>query len=199
VHSYHPKGARVHETGATPIATYRRAIDVDPVNFLTNERLGFAFVKAGRYDEAIAHLEELARLEPDKFMGHYTLAHAYAHKGRYRDAMAQLQHGQRQLDVIAQPANFDYSWVIAVSADRKDAEALIQVMLEYQRHHYLDPMFLAEGYAGLGEKDKALDWLEKGYQQHSRFMIYLIALRELDNLHSEPRFQDLVRRMNFPR
>lgn len=180
------------------IASYRKALDVDPLNFLPNERLGFALSKAGRYDEAIAHLRELARLEPHMFMGHYSLAYAYAFTGDYREAMKHVREGQRHLGDVAQPANFDYGYVIAVSGNRREALQLIQIMMAYRRRHYLDPMFIAETYAGLGDKDRALQWLELGYRQHARFMIYLKVLHELDALRSDPRFQDLLRRLQFP-
>lgn len=180
------------------IASYRKALDVDPLNFLPNERLGFALSKARRYDEAIAHLRELARLEPHMFMGHYTLAYAYAFKGDYREAMMHVREGQRHLGDVAQPANFDYGYVIAVSGNRQEALELIRIMMAYRRRRYLDPMYIAETYAGLGDKDRALQWLELGYQQHARFMIYLKVLHELDSLRTDPRFQSLMRRMNFP-
>jgi TolB-like protein/DNA-binding winged helix-turn-helix (wHTH) protein/Tfp pilus assembly protein PilF len=180
------------------IVAYRRAIELDPLNFLPNERLGFAYSKAGRYDDAINHLERLAQIQPGMFMGHYSLAFAYVHKGNCQQGMQHLRKGGRHLDVIAQPASFDYAWVISVCGDRKAAEHLINVMTAYSRRHYLDPMYIAEAYAGLGEKARAIAWLEKGYKQRSRFMIYLRCLHELDNLRSEHRFEDLMRQMNFP-
>jgi serine/threonine-protein kinase len=180
------------------IAAYRRALELDPLNFLIDNRLGWAYSKAGRLDESITHLGNLARLNPEKLMAHYNLAHAYAFKGMYDEAMQHVRIGQRNLVDTASTANFDYAWVIAVSGHRKEAEDLIKAMLIYRRHHYLDPMTLALAYVGLGENEKALQWLEEGYKQHARFMIFLKSLHQFDGLRFDPRFRDLMRQMNFP-
>jgi TolB-like protein/DNA-binding winged helix-turn-helix (wHTH) protein/Tfp pilus assembly protein PilF len=196
------------------IATYRHAVELDPVNFLPNERLGFAYYKARRNDEAIRHFQELSRLEPEMWMVHYSLAHAYAYKGEYPLALEEA----RKVN-----CKFDCGWILAMSGRRAEAEQLIRQMTDYlsgrnnvawiggwvaqdetaspakDRHPYLDPCWLAYTYAGLGEKEKALQWLERGYQQRSRLMIYLKIMKELDPLRADPRFQALMRRMNFPK
>ncbi len=194
------------------IASYRRAVELDPLNILANERLGFSYYKAHRYDEAIAHLRELARIEPDMWVVHYTLAQTYAYKGSYPEAMEEVRKGN---------CKFDCGWILAVSGERREAEQLIRQMTAYldgrsdvgwiggwvahdappaaeKYRRYLDPCWIAYTYTGLGEKQKALQWLERGYQQRSRLMMYLKVMKELDSLRSEPQFQDLLRRMNFP-
>ena len=60
------------------------------------------------------------------------------------------------------------------------------------------PAEIARHYASLGEKDKALDWLEKGYEEHAPVMATIKVDPSYDSLRSDPRFQDLLRRMNFP-
>jgi TolB-like protein/DNA-binding winged helix-turn-helix (wHTH) protein/Tfp pilus assembly protein PilF len=181
------------------IASYRRAIDLDPLNFLPNERLGWAYTIAHRDDEAIAQLRELARREPAMFMTSYSLTRVYAFNKMYREAMEAVRKSERKIDARAQPAKFDYGWVIAASGNRREAEQLTQEMINYSKRHYLDPSFIAFTYAGLGENNKAIEWLERGYQQRARFMIYLKVIRDVDNLRSDARFQDLLLRMNFPR
>ena len=180
------------------IAAYRHALDLDPLSFLPNERLGWALSKARRYDEAIAHLEELRRREPTMFMTNYTLIFAYAFKGRSQEALAGVATSERKSGSRQWPARFDYGWIIATYGSRQESEQLLQEMTAYSQQHYLDPCFVAFTYAGRGDKDKAIEWLERGYRQHARFMIYLRIQREVDNLRSDPRFQDLLRRMAFP-
>jgi TolB-like protein len=192
------------------IASYRQAIELDPLNLLANERLGFAYYKARRYDDAIAHLQELVRVEPGMWMAHYTLAHSYAYKGMYAEAMREVRKDN---------CKFDCGWILAVAGERREAQQLIRQMIAYldgrsslgwiggwaapdappqgARRPYLDPCWIAYTYAGLGEKEKALQWLERGYRQRSRLMIYLKIMKELDPLRSDPRFQELERHMNF--
>ncbi len=63
---------------------------------------------------------------------------------------------------------------------------------------YVLPMHIAALYAHAGRKDRALDWLEKAYQERDPLMVYLNVEPTWDSLRSDPRFQDLLRRMNFP-
>ena len=63
---------------------------------------------------------------------------------------------------------------------------------------YVSGFFFAEAYVGLGQKDQAVTWLERAYNEHDRWMVYIASNPGLDRLHSEPRFQALLRRMNFP-
>jgi len=145
-------------------------------------------------------------------MVHYTLAQTYAYKGMYPEALEEVRHGN---------CRFDCGWILAVSGRRSGAEQLIKQMTDYldgrsnlgwiggwvasdappstarPQRRYLDPCWIAYTYAGLGEKEKALQWLERGYQQRSRLMIYLKIMKEVDTLRSEPKFQDLMRRVNF--
>jgi TolB-like protein/DNA-binding winged helix-turn-helix (wHTH) protein len=172
------------------IAAYRRAVEVDPLNFLPNQRLTWALDKAGRHDEAIVRLLELKRLEPDAYMVAYGLAHSYAHKKMYHEALAEINR--------VKCINFDCGWVLAVSGRRKEARELINRLIRLSKRQYIDPVFIALTYAGLGENNKALEWLEMGYRMRSRWMIYLKVVKELDPLRPDPRFQDLLHRMNFP-
>jgi hypothetical protein len=69
---------------------------------------------------------------------------------------------------------------------------------EVSKQIYVSPYNIALIYAGLGEMDKALAWLERAFAERSTWMLYLKVDPWLDSLRSEPRFQDLLRRMNFP-
>jgi len=69
---------------------------------------------------------------------------------------------------------------------------------EMARHQYVSGFFFAEAYVGLDQKDQALTWLERAYDEHDQFMVYLASYPGLDPVHSEPHFQALLRRMNFP-
>jgi hypothetical protein len=66
------------------------------------------------------------------------------------------------------------------------------------RQHYISNSLFAEADIGLGKKDEAMSWLERAYEEHDQWMVYIKSYPGWDALRSEPRFQDLVRRMNFP-
>lgn len=75
---------------------------------------------------------------------------------------------------------------------------LIDELNEIARHRYVAPSLFVKPYLGLGDKDKALTWLEKGYQEHDQGLCFLKVNWTWDPLRSEPRFQAVLRRMNFP-
>ena len=70
-------------------------------------------------------------------------------------------------------------------------------MKERSREHYITASLFAEAYSGVDE-DEAMTWLERAYEEHDQLMVYINSYQGLDALRSEPRFQALVRRMNFP-
>jgi hypothetical protein len=77
-------------------------------------------------------------------------------------------------------------------------QKVIDELKEMSRHHYVFPSVFARAYMGLGDKNRALTWLERGYDEQDPWLFYLKVGPSLDPLRSEPRFQALLRRMNFP-
>jgi hypothetical protein len=81
---------------------------------------------------------------------------------------------------------------------RAKALEILERARQQSKRQEIPPLRIAQLYAGLGEKQRALDWLEKAYDERDPMMAFLNVSPSLDSLHSERRFQDLVRRMNFP-
>ena len=88
--------------------------------------------------------------------------------------------------------------VQGLAGRKREAVKLITELKERSRQHYISNSLFALAYIGLGEKDEAIAWLERAYEDHDQWMVYLKAYPGWDDLRSEPRFQALVRRMNFP-
>ena len=87
----------------------------------------------------------------------------------------------------------------AVTGNRAEAEKILQEWQRQSETSYASPYMIATVYAGLGEKNKAFEYLEKAYQERSSDLPYFLkADLRMDSLRSDPRFQDLMRRMNFP-
>ena len=84
------------------------------------------------------------------------------------------------------------------AGERDEALNILRQLKERSRQGYVDPMSLALVYLGLGEKDQAFAWLEKAYEERSLMETFLKASPGFAPLRSDPRFQDLLRRMNLP-
>jgi adenylate cyclase len=87
----------------------------------------------------------------------------------------------------------------AATGRRAEAQRILREWLVKSETSYVSPYMIATVYSGLGEKDKAIEFLEKAYQERSSDLPYFLkADLRIDSLRSDPRFQDLLRRMNFP-
>ena len=179
----------------------KRAQELDPVSTEELGGLGHAYLLMRRYDESIPHLQKALDLYPNAAFIRAQLAWSYAIKGMYPQALAEY-------DKIAEPDKAvaaenqlvadGLGWVYAVSGRRADAVKIAKEVEELSAHTYVDFYQLATIYAGLGNKDEAFRLLEKGYEEHSAGMIYLAIDPFWDNVRSDPRFADLLRRMGLP-
>ncbi len=86
----------------------------------------------------------------------------------------------------------------AVSGRKDDAGKVLNQLKQLARQRYISAYNMALIYAGLGEKDLAFTWLEKAYEERPFDLSYIKAEPRMDSLHSDPRFQDLLRRIGLP-
>ena len=94
--------------------------------------------------------------------------------------------------------DWNIGYIYGVAGKKKEAQEILDYYLELSKKEFVAPAFIAFIYIGLGEKDKAFEWLEKTYEQREGWVDLLKAAPMYDSLRSDPRFQDLVERMNFP-
>ena len=171
------------------------AVELNPMDLGTREVVGFVTYAARQYDSAISQFNELAASYPG--LGDCGLGWSYRSKKMYPEAIAALQRGlarsQRNPVILASLAS-----VYGLAGRKREAVKLIEELKERSPQHYISNSLFAEAYIGLGEKDEAMSWLEGAYEEHDQWMVYIKSYPGWDTLRSEPRFQALVRRMNFP-
>jgi TolB-like protein/DNA-binding winged helix-turn-helix (wHTH) protein/Flp pilus assembly protein TadD len=175
------------------IVEAKRAVSLDPLSLRMNLRLGWAYMIARSYDEAIDQYKKTLELDPNFFQARLYLAWSYTFKGLYPEAFAEYEkmgdYGSRN--------NF-VGFLNAVSGRRSEALKVIERIKLRSAQTYVDPYNMAIPYAGLGDRDNAMRLLAKAYEERSAELPQVKVEPFFDNLHSDPRFQDLVRRMNFP-
>ena len=150
------------------------------------------------YQSLLEASQKAVATDPEEPTGHYFLAVGYEGSGRFAEAVPEYQRAvdlsQRNTDEIAGLAH-------AYAAVGKPSEAR-KILGELQRQSktgYVSPYIIATIYAGLGERDKAFEFLEKAYQEKSPDVAYFLKTDlRIDSLRSDLRFQDILRRMNFP-
>jgi eukaryotic-like serine/threonine-protein kinase len=180
------------------VAEGERAQKLDPLSPHVLSNLGYVYLSTRRYDEAIAQFQSALELSPDAGDIRAQLAWAYGVKHMYPQAIAEYEKisaPEKAMTTENQTVTSGLGWLDAVSGRQADALHLAQELKDLSSHAYVDPYNIAVVYAGLGNKDEAFRWLEKGYQQRSSGMPYLATDPFWDDMRSDPRYADLRRRM----
>jgi serine/threonine protein kinase/tetratricopeptide (TPR) repeat protein len=173
----------------------KRAIELDPYNALFHGLFGVTLAMAHRYDDALFQARLALKTNPNDVIGLFALWTSYEKKQMYKEAVAAAEA------VYKASYNLDNSEAL----DRGFAEGGFQTAMKrgtkvleaYSQKNFVLPTDMAMLLSSAGDNRSALDWLEKGYEIHDPGMPYL-GLPSYDPLRSDPRFQDLVRRMKLP-
>ncbi len=183
-----------YEEGFTEL---KRAIRLDPHSMMIQVTLGFVHWCARRYDLAIEQYERVLELDPNFVQAHLDIALAYLHKSMHEPAIAafrkavQLSRGASLFVALLGNA-------YAASGHPDEAQTILKQLHELAKHQYVAPYAVGRIYAALSKKDEAFRWLETAYGARDPLMVCLKTDPGVDDLRTDPRFQDLMRRMNFP-
>ena len=175
-------------------AETERALELDPHNYFNQWVLGLQLLWQRQYDEAIAQFRTAIRTQPDGTDAHHFLSRAFHHKGMYEDELAELKIALRRDRQLVEALDRGYAEGGYPGAVRRAVETLEARSAQTR----VSPMEIARFYAYAGESDRALDWLENAYQQHVNQLVFVHLMPDWDGLRDDPRFQDLLRRMNLP-
>ncbi len=178
------------------IAEFKRANRLDP-HAIINQNLGFFYFNYRRYDQAIEQFEKALELDPGLAPAHCLLGLTYAYIGMHDAAIAA---GKKAVELSQGATLFigALAEILAVTGYREEAEKTLGELNMLSMQRYVSPYDVARIHAALGNKDEALKCLESGYRERAAFMIWLKIDPRFDDMRSDPRFQDLLRRMNFP-
>ncbi|HET8677272.1 MAG TPA: tetratricopeptide repeat protein, partial [Blastocatellia bacterium] len=179
------------------IAWIQRSREHDPLSVMIAANAGEVLLYARRYDEAIAACQKALELDPNYAMAHTHLAQTYVQKGMYAEALAEFQQAitlsERNPALLARLGH-----AYAVAGRHQEAAQVLDELLKLSKRSYVPPYSIAQIYAGLGLEDEAFAWLEKAYRERSTYLGNLRSEHTLDSLRSDPRFQDLLRRVGLP-
>jgi tetratricopeptide (TPR) repeat protein len=204
-----PGDARVHwehayylawtTRGEEGLAEMARTREIDPFLSL------FLRVKAAIYQclRNYKGLVEVSRTyatsNPNDWIGHYFLGVGYEGSGQLPQAIGEYQKAV-ELSPLEQDSTAGLAHAYANTGRRAKAKEIVGELQHRSQTTYVSPYMIATIYAGLGDKDKAFEFLEKAYQERDSDLSYFLrADLRVDNLRSDPRFENLLQRMNFPR
>jgi len=189
--AHHWYAMRLAMTGRSEEAfrEIQQARHLDPLSGIINVNVAAVLYFARRYDQALVEARKAVDLDP-KWTGY--IARIYIQKGMFKEAIAELQQEKnvrRRTDLLR---------AYAAEGNRKEALREFAELRQQSRKEYVSPLAMASACASLGYREEALSWLQKGFDEYAGGMDRLKVDPDLDPLRSDPRFQELLRRMNFP-
>jgi tetratricopeptide (TPR) repeat protein len=173
------------------------ARQLDPLSLIINADVGELLYFGRRYDDAIRRLVETLEMDPGYFRARLHLGRCYVEKGMYRKALAEFQLA-RTLSEDSSETLAAIGHAYAASGRRDEALGVVEELVAMTGRSYVSPYSLAIIHTCLGAKDEALALLEKAFEDHAEWIIYLTLDPKLDNLRNEPRFLELARRLGLP-
>jgi len=172
-----------------------RAVQLDPLNSIILTIYGSVLEYLRRFDDVIELAQKALRTSPNDPVGHNSLWGSYYMKGMYEESLKSAKAFFNGLgmapiaEAMAQGYEEDgYSGAMTSAAE---------IMVAFSKQTYLSSYYIAMMYAFAGDKENTIEWLEKGYEMRDPMMPYISAFT-FDLLDGDPRYQDLLRRMNLP-
>jgi tetratricopeptide (TPR) repeat protein len=179
------------------IAKMKGSQELDPLSLIINVAIAWASYMARRFDDAIEQLQRTLELDPNYPVTHWILGLLYRITGRYELAIAAGEKGVN-LSGGSPLMRAALAHTYGKAGRAEDARRVLDDLSELAKHKYVAPHFFAGIHIGLGEFDRAIESLEKSYAEHSHWLIYLHIDPSMDELRSDPRFQDLLKRVGLP-
>jgi TolB-like protein/Tfp pilus assembly protein PilF len=180
------------EEGYTEI---KRAIRLDPLSSPIHFAMGCAYWSAHRFGEAITSLQKAVEFDSGSALAHAFLGYISMYTSQYERAIEEMREGIR-LSQSASAVVASLGEVYAAAGKRDEAQRILDNLHQLSHHQYVSAYPVARTYMALGEKEEALRWLETAYAEHSAMMMLVKVDPRFSELHSDPRFQDILRRMN---
>jgi DNA-binding winged helix-turn-helix (wHTH) protein/TolB-like protein len=174
----------------------KRAQELDPLSATLAETSAWMFYFARDYDGAIERQRKVIEFDPSNFGPHRRLGLAYLQKKMNAEALAEIQQSQTLSGGNAEEIAY-LGYAYGVTGKRAEAEKVLDELQQQSKRRYVSPYLIALVYIGLSNKDQAFIWLEKAYEERAVNLMYLKVEPIFDPLRSDPRFTELLRRMNL--
>ena len=176
----------------------RKTLELDPLSPVAYNELGWALWFAGRDDEALELYREGLEIDPDFQQSHTLIMFINAKSGDFDKVLVSLAQGELDLQTLPPSYMGTIGHLYGLAGWQTKARAILAELTARRAQGYVPASALAIIHIGLGEHEEALRWFEVAYEERDVFMVWLKEMWIYDPLRSDPRFQDILSRMDFP-
>lgn len=199
-----PNSVRAHETYAWHLEMFerldealvhlKRAQELDPLSLELMWDIGIWLTFSRQNDRAIEQFQKMIEMDPEFFPAHQGLLTAYQEKGMFGEAIEEM----KQVSAIrGAGGDAGLAYAYAIAGKRAEAQKILGQLKEASKQRYVSPLSFALIYMGLGDKDKAFEWLNRTLEENPYRIAFLRINPRFDSLRSDPRFTELLRRMKL--
>jgi tetratricopeptide (TPR) repeat protein len=179
------------------MAEIKLASELDPFSSDMNLCFGWHCLSTADYDAAIELARKGVQTDPNNAWAQVILGWAYEQKSMIKEAIIEFQNALSHWKDGPLPlAALGHAY--GVSGQKKEAQGILDRLLEKSKRTYVPGYDIAAVSMGLGEKDRALEWLSKALEERSGFLVYIKCDRRFDGLRSDPRYESLLKRIGLP-
>ena len=182
---------------AEALARMKKSLELDPLSLIINVAIGWAYYHARQYDQAVEQLLRTVELDPNYPMTHWLLGLVYRKTARYDWAISAGEKGVN-LSGGSPLMRAALAHTYGKAGRAGDARRVLDELTELAQHKYVAPHFFAGIHLGLGQHDRAIEFLEKSCAEHCHWLIYLHIDPSMDDLRDDSRFEDLLKRVGLP-
>ncbi len=171
------------------MAETQKALSLDPLSLMINVQVGLALMQLERVDEAIEQFQRTLELDPNFLSGHWELLNAYWRKGMFEEAIVAAENYASLRGSVWSP--------LPILLREINSGGKVEAIKTLENWTELGPFKRAMFYTFLGETDLAIKWLNLSVDERESLVTFMKASYFLDPLRDDPRFHDLLRRMNL--
>ena len=197
VHIWYSHLLRAMDRTEESLAEARRALECDPLGLVLNMHMGWHLHYSREHEKAVEQCQKTLELDPAFIPAQMFLGQALEQLGAFPDAIAAFE---RCVDLSRRHAPYlaELGHGFAIAGRRNDAEKVLEELKELSSRRYVAARGIAEIHIGLGNVDDAFAWLDRAFQQRNGWLIHIRENPRYDRLRGDPRYVELVQRMNFP-
>lgn len=174
-----------------------RARTLDPLSPVIPASRIQAFYFSREYDRAIEECSKAIEVEPNFLIVHYHLGQSLLAKGKLPEAIAELKKAEALVGGPTPVITMALGHAYGVSGDRASALKSLAELNAMGAKGYVPALFVSAIYTGLGDRDRAMQWLQKAYDERTEYLIFLNVEPMADPLRSDPRYKDLLRKVGL--